>query len=547
MCGMASEVPAEPESVAPDAVRLQLERILMSPDFVAADRGRKFLRFLVEEALAGHANRLKEYTLAVEVFDRNASFDPTTNPAVRVEASRLRRKLEHYYLTLGREDPVLIELPRGTYAPVFRSHADVLHLRDDMSALETTALPALLPIDSPGGPSIAVLPFVGLGDESERLFADGITVEIISALSRFRDFHLIGRSTTFQHREKQDAVTLGRLLGVRYLLWGDVRRAEHRLRVSAELSSGTDGQVLWAEVYEQDLSVRSVFDIQDDIANHVVATIAQPHGVIVRPEIARAKRKPLKHMDAYECVLLYYDYAAQQSPERHARALAALDRAVAVEPDSAAVLAACSMVYTDMARFGFNVQGTREEALVTGLRFAQTAVKLDPLNPVAYHALFLCQYARGDLKAFREAGKRAVELNPNNTDILADYGLHLILSDDLEPGRLLMKVALALNPEPPDWYWFAFYSLHGARGEDEDALDMALRATNEDFFWTHGMQASAYARLGMKDEARAAVQRLLVIYPDFATKARSELERLVGPGRIERALDALREAGLAVA
>ena len=129
--GGSPAVGAGPE---PEAIRAQLERILASPHFTGTDRSRRFLRFVVEEALAGRSERLKEYTLAIEVFDRDDSFDPSTNPGVRVEASRLRRRLEHYYLTLGREDPVLIELPRGTYVPVFRPKADILHLQDDIAA-----------------------------------------------------------------------------------------------------------------------------------------------------------------------------------------------------------------------------------------------------------------------------------------------------------------------------------------------------------------------------------------------------------------------------
>ena len=108
-------------SNVPDAaaVREQLERILASSHFAAAPGASRLLRFIVEESLAGRAQQLKEYTLARQVFERDASFDSKTDPAVRVEASRLRNRLEHYYLTVGRADPVLIELPRGAYVPAF--------------------------------------------------------------------------------------------------------------------------------------------------------------------------------------------------------------------------------------------------------------------------------------------------------------------------------------------------------------------------------------------------------------------------------------------
>jgi tetratricopeptide (TPR) repeat protein len=109
-----------------------------------------------------------------------------------------------------------------------------------------------------------------------------------------------------------------------------------------------------------------------------------------------------------------------------------------------------------------------------------------------------------------------------------------------------MKVALTLNPEPPDWYWFAFFSSHFMRGQYEEALDMALRAQNEDFYWVHCMQAAAYGKLGMEEEARTSVRRLLALYPDFPSQAGAEVARWLSPKRSEEVLDLLRQAGLDV-
>ena len=109
------------DQVSADGITSQLEKILTSPDFVRSRRMKGFLSFVVEEALKGQADQLKEYTIALEVFDRDASFDPTTNALVRVEAGRLRRTLKQYYLTYGRDDPVRIDIPKGAYVPAFSS------------------------------------------------------------------------------------------------------------------------------------------------------------------------------------------------------------------------------------------------------------------------------------------------------------------------------------------------------------------------------------------------------------------------------------------
>ena len=267
-----------------DDVRAQLARILASAQFAQAEGARRLLAYVVEQSLAGRADQLKEYTLATDVFGRDASFDPKLNPAVRVEAGRLRRRLEHYYLTLGVRDPVLVELPRGGYVPRFSANADVLHLSEDLAEAasrrqEDDPDPAFT---MPGGPVIAVMPFENLGGPADALFADGMSIEILTELSRFREFRVLGRGTVFAHRGERDAKRLRDDLGADYVLGGSIRREASTVRVHAELLAGADGNVLWAERYERDLSGEAMFKVQDDISTHVVATIAQPRGVIAR-------------------------------------------------------------------------------------------------------------------------------------------------------------------------------------------------------------------------------------------------------------------------
>jgi TolB-like protein len=301
--------------------------------------------FLVEEALAGRGQQLKEYTLATQVFERDASFDSKADPAVRVEASRLRNRLEHYYLTIGRADPVLIELPRGTYVPAFLPHADVLHLGEALaeakSGREGAAMVGSLGAWPDRGPAIAVMPFENLGDASDTTLADGLSIEIVTALSRFHELHVLGRSTVFRHRGERDARRLRGELGVDWVLAGSVRRAAKQLRVNVELVNATDGSVLWGQVYERQLDADAVFAVQEEIARQVVTTIARPQGVLARPHTIAAKRKPPGRLSSYDCVLLFYDYGreplARGSPERacgtRGRAARGSRRGVAVGSD----------------------------------------------------------------------------------------------------------------------------------------------------------------------------------------------------------------------
>jgi TolB-like protein len=526
-------------------IRAQLARILASQDFAAAEGARKLLSYVVTQALAGHADLLKEYTLATEVFGRDASFDPKINPAVRVEAGRLRRRLEHYYLTQGRGDPVLIELRRGGYAPRFSANADVLHLAEELAEAASQSGPGddALPT-IPGGPVVCVRPFENLGLPADGVFADGVSIEILTALSRFREIRVLGRGTVFGHRDEPDPQRLCTHLGANHVLTGTIRRDAEKVRVHAQLLSGAGGNVLWAERYERDLSAEAMFKVQDDIASHVVAAIAQPRGAIARPVTAEARQKPPERLHSYDCLMLFYDYTYHRSEDYHRRLRDLIEAEIKEAPGVATLWAALSMVYTDTWRFGYNVRTSRDDARDQALAAANRAVDLDPQDALGYHARFLAHFAFGDVKAFREAGNRALELNPNHSDILADYGVHLTMCDDWNRGRLLMKISLSLDPEPPDWFWFPYFAWHFERGEFDEALEYALRAPNPEFYWTHCMHVLAYAAMGMKSEAAEAMSRLLEMHPEFPGQAREELARWVGPDRIERVLAVLYAAGL---
>src|SRR5229473_4341440 len=179
MIGLATPVTQEnfspvalpARSIPAPSIEQQLLRILASRPFAQSARMSRFLRFTVERALSGQSDQLKEYVIGVEVFDRKGSYDPRVDPIVRVEARRLRSKLKSYYDADGRADEVIIEFPKGTYAPVFRSRG---------------AGPKPIPAPgTPGSGAIAVLPFSNLSSEPDtEYFSDGLTEELIHGLTK---------------------------------------------------------------------------------------------------------------------------------------------------------------------------------------------------------------------------------------------------------------------------------------------------------------------------------------------------------------------------
>ena len=169
------------------AIRAQLDRILTHREFHATDKMRDFLRFVVEEKLAGRASRLKGYTIATRVFARGDDFDAAQDPVVRIQAGRLRRALERYYLVAGGRDPIFIDIPKGRYIPYFSAQNAAPERRRSRSSTDAGKPPG-----SPTGPSVAVLPLVNLSDDpGQHFFTVGLVEDLATELSRFQDIAVI--------------------------------------------------------------------------------------------------------------------------------------------------------------------------------------------------------------------------------------------------------------------------------------------------------------------------------------------------------------------
>jgi serine/threonine-protein kinase len=217
----------------PELIRQELARILHSASFSRASRLSRFLSFVVEQALKGNSIELKEYVLGVEVFDRKESFDPRLDPIVRVEAGRLRTKLQRYYEQEGQADGIHIECPKGGYAPVF------------WGISPSASSP-------PESVAIAVLPFTDLSPEGNQgHFCGGITEELISLLTQVSGIRVASRTSSFAFKGKSiDIRQIGRHLSVDLVLEGSVRKQDNCLRITAQLCDVHDGFERWSQTHE---------------------------------------------------------------------------------------------------------------------------------------------------------------------------------------------------------------------------------------------------------------------------------------------------------
>ena len=398
----------------------------------------------------------------------------------------------------------------------------------------------------PKGPVIAVLPFANVsGNREDEFFTDGMTEDIITALSRFTNLFVIARNSTSRYKGQSiDVREIRRDLGAEYVLEGAIRRSEAHLRVNVELLDASNGTHLWAETYDRDLTAGEVFAVQDQITNSVVATLADTSGVLARSGLSEAGKKPTDNLDAYEAVLRTYSYWDRQAPTEHHEVREALERAVELDADYANAWACLAIVYLDEFRSSFN---PRPDPLGRALEAARHAVRLDPTSSFSHQALAQTQFYRKDLDAFFPAAERAVQLNPNDCTTVAMMGLLMAYAGRWEYGIQLIEKARALNPYHPGWYYLPLASNHYRAGDYEKALEAAQNVNMPGFWGSHMFLAAIYGQLGRTREAQVAVENLDGVFPDFKVWARRELEKwYVAAEMQDLFLDGLRKAGLTI-
>lgn len=598
-------VAAEIFDIDREEIEQQLDRIIESSDFNSTDRLRKILRFIVTETLDGRSRSIKAYSIALAVFGRDENFDANTDPIVRIEAGRLRRALERYYLTAGANDPVRITVPKGAYVPVFEriEHAPPARPPEASTAsppappsrhrarkfayaavalavflvLLTMAWPALevgtpkaesvtevrttAGSASPGsitnpdpaveaGPSILVLPFANMsGDPANDHVADGLTAEFVAALTRFDRLLVYGVETGLHYGRDPDLAVIGQDLGVGYVLSGTIRLALQEIRVTAALLSVPDGRLLWSRSFSHAIEDANVLTVQDDIADEVARILGDTYGVIYQQEIDAARHVPPATWSAYRCVLGSYRYWREPTPEQHAVIRDCLERAVAENPDYAEAWANLALTYIDEYRYGFNPRPDDPSSLARALAAARRAVSLAPDGVRGYQALHLVHWLQHDIENSFDAAERALALNPHNTEVIADIGLRYIVLGDFERGLPLLDEAFARNPQQNDFYLFGYVILHYARQDYETALTYARRIDISSCPWcSHVALAAIYGQLGWPEEARRFAAGILALDPDFLENGAEELARRnLPPDLIDHFVEGLRKAGLPVA
>jgi len=397
-------------------------------------------------------------------------------------------------------------LPRRGYRYV--GPAVTTHDRDRTSAAAATPALAL-----PDKPSVAVLPFSNLSGETDQdYFIDGTVDDIITGLSRINWLFVIARSSTFTYKGRTlDVKQVGRELGVRYVLDGSVRKARDRVRIAAQLIDASTGAHVWAERYDR--SYDDIFALQDEIARSVVGAIAPS---MRRAEIERVRRKRPDSLDAYDLVLRAQPDVDSGMPQQVTRALALLERAIALEPAYALAHGNAAMCHHCL----FLRAGLQEVERCASIRHARSAIVHGQDDALALTwAGFSIGMDAHDRAAAFTALEAALAISPSSALTYILGSVMLAWGGEAERAIEWSERGLRLSPFD-SWAWAAFDAQalsHFHRGRHEEAAHAAYRSVqaNPAHSITHVQLAAALAGLGRLEEAKAAAARVLDLHPTF--------------------------------
>jgi TolB-like protein/cytochrome c-type biogenesis protein CcmH/NrfG len=400
---------------------------------------------------------------------------------------------------------------------------------------------AMLPV--PDKPSLAVMPFINMSrDPEQEYFSDGMTEDIITALSRIRWFFIIARNSTFAYKGRAvDVRKVAKELGVRYVLEGSVRKAGSRVRVTAQLIDGDTGKQVWANRYDREFD--DVFALQDELTETIVGALDPELG---KAERERAKAKRPENLDAWDVSQrgLWHLYHYTKDDIENAKQL--FRRATGLDPNLGAAFSGLAEAYYFSLVYGHSdsPEHDREEALVA----ARTAVELDSENAVAHCTLGRVYYARREHDLAIAELQIALELNPSLAWAHYGVGAALVFSGRAREAFPFLKAAIKLSPRDPNMGSFLVRMADAylfMRNYDETIAWAKKALRQQGFQWSrYAVLVSALGHLGRLEEANRALQELRTRRSDFSTDFVQATHLIADADDMSQYLEGLRKAGV---
>lgn len=409
---------------------------------------------------------------------------------------------------------------------------------------EAPALEARMALPLPDRPSIAVLPLMNLSDNNEQeYFADGITNDIITDLSQFSTLFVVAANSTFRYKGKPVKVQqVAEDLGVHYVLEGSVQRMGDTLRINTQLIDALSGHHVWAERYDR--NANDLFAIQNEITRSVVGVIspiAQGRGKLVKAELERVARTRADNLSAYEHFLKAMMYIEHWDKVNNERSRQEFKKAIALDPGFGRAYGKHTWNYLADYRNGWS--DDPEASLQQALSIATQGVAVDPNEPWTRFGLASVYLIMKRHDLALQNYEKAYLMNPNDADIIVDYGWCLAWAGRPDEGLPLVEKAMRLNPYHPQWYWTVVWLAHFVAERYQNAIS-SLEKITDPYPSVYRRLAATYALLDQAEEAQAAMAKYRELEPQNTIEQAAATFPFKRSEDLERLLNGLRKAGM---
>jgi len=492
-------------------------------------------------------NRKMEFRIGINVGDvveeNGRIYGDGVNIAARIEGlaeaggicisgrvyDQVENKLDLTYAYLGEQKVKNITRPIRVYAVRM-----VLEVAESEMGIKH---------EPPAKPSIAVLPFDNMsGDADQEYFSDGITEDIITALSRFRWFFVIARNSSFIYKGKTIEIKqVAEDLGVRYVLEGSVRKAGKKVRITAQLIDAPTGYHVWAERYDRDLE--DIFAVQDEITHNIVRSVGSE---FLSAEMKRAQRKDVRNLDVWDYIMRASSHHGRYTKKDAAEAQRLLRKAIELDPMSSEAF--CLLAFTHLMQVQFGWSKPAAKSIKEAEKTAQSAVAIDDRDAWAHTALGLVDLISKRYDAAVSRLEKAIDLNPNLANAYGALGQALALAGEYEAAVTHINKAIRLSPHDPfAVYWVAHLGVAAFADERyEDACYWGRKTIQQNpmFPGGHRLVAASCGQLGRTQEAADELKELLLLMPGMTADDVRKQVPFKRSSDMERYIEGLRKAGL---
>lgn len=525
----------EHNPACPEAVRAQLGNILGSPTFANLTKAKQFLVYIVEETLAGNGGKLKQYNIATGALGRDAAFDPELDPLVRLEAGRLRKALDNYYLNDGASDRIRIAVPKGGYIPSFTAAEPAAAAAAVPRAL---AMPVL-----DRRRLLVVTPAGAFEGEDCRPISVGLFEQLIVELARYDNVSIVSCDPfSVGAHVGTSPYGLGGEYNARFVVTSGARQSGAKVRVTIRLHDVQAVAIIWTESFDFDSKSDNVIDTQDKVARRVAADIADLHGVICRLLSQQSAGADEERWNLQTAIQRHRYFARVTNERVYRRARADLEYGIQAAPHQ-------SMVWAALAHTVFtgNVVGFDDDLDWLSLveRYAQHSFEIDRKCAFGHVVMATLGVYHRDLDGTLETCRRIMEDNPHAPSTQLSAGFFRTIAGDWETGARMLSGALEMISHPPGWaYRATFLNLYRQK-DYARALFEIKKYHSTEHFTPSLLRAAALGQLGRVEEAGVAAAEVQRICPKIFDLADRYFRSLSGFDSLSDELkEGLHKAGM---